>query len=188
MENGLRLIEFLGAMLGKAMYEGEHAKDNETVCTFCYISRFIPYVLQVSWSSCLYHLSFLNVLVVLTVTSMICRLLTQSCIGKGYVVMDLAAHVFLGKPRVETVAEHSCALKDTRPHLSTHLNCPPATRSNLVFLKRYEGDVAGLHLTFTITDDVLGTAREVGSIVFLGPVVSSSQSVVRIPPLSAVVE
>jgi hypothetical protein len=30
-----------------------------------------------------------------------------------------------------------------------------------VFLKRYEGDVADLNLSFTITDDVLGKAHEV---------------------------
>ena len=37
------------------------------------------------------------------------------------------------------------------------------SRSNLVFLKRYEGDVADLNLSFTITDDVLGKAHEVSA-------------------------
>ena len=36
-----------------------------------------------------------------------------------------------------------------------------AARSNLVFLKHYDGDVADLNLTFTITDNVLGATREV---------------------------
>ena len=43
----------------------------------------------------------------------------------------------------------------TPPH--RHRHC-----SNLVFLKRYNGDVAALNLTFTITDNVLGATREVG--------------------------
>lgn len=46
------------------------------------------------------------------------------------------------------------------------LPCPPPCPrpcSNLVFLKRYEGDVAELGLTFTITDSVLGAAHEVGA-------------------------
>ena len=37
--------------------------------------------------------------------------------------------------------------------------------SNMVFLKRYEGDVAELGLSFTITDNVLGTTREVRAVL-----------------------
>jgi hypothetical protein len=40
--------------------------------------------------------------------------------------------------------------------------------SNLFFLKRYEGDVADLGLSFTITDIVLGVAQEVGGEGLLG--------------------
>ncbi|EFN56484.1 hypothetical protein CHLNCDRAFT_57693 [Chlorella variabilis] len=88
VENGLRLIEFLGAMLGKAMYEGILV---ELPLSPFFLKRF----------------------------------------GGAY-----------------------CDINDL-PTLD------PELHRNLVFLKRYEGDVAGLHLTFTITDDVLGTAREV---------------------------
>lgn len=38
---------------------------------------------------------------------------------------------------------------------------PPRHRSNLAFLKRYDGDVADLGLSFTATDSVLGRAVEV---------------------------
>lgn len=38
---------------------------------------------------------------------------------------------------------------------------PHPSTSNLVFLKRYDGDVTDLGLTFTITDNVLGRAQEV---------------------------
>lgn len=49
----------------------------------------------------------------------------------------------------------------TWPHIAP---APPSLVlpcSNLVFLKRYTGDVADLGLTFTITDNVLGVAHEV---------------------------
>ncbi|KAL4436604.1 hypothetical protein ABPG75_003743 [Micractinium tetrahymenae] len=86
--NALRLIEFLGKMLGKAMYEG--------------------------------------------------------------ILVELPlAPFFLKKFRGAY-----CDINDL-PTLD------PELYRNLVFLKRYEGDVADLGLTFTITDNVLGRAQEV---------------------------
>ncbi|KAL4444560.1 hypothetical protein ABPG77_002377 [Micractinium sp. CCAP 211/92] len=86
--NALRLIEFLGQMLGKAMYEG--------------------------------------------------------------ILVELPlAPFFLKKFRGAY-----CDISDL-PTLD------PELHRNLVFLKRYEGDVADLGLTFTITDNVLGRAQEV---------------------------
>jgi ubiquitin-protein ligase E3 C len=86
--NALRLIEFLGRMLGKAMYEG--------------------------------------------------------------ILVELPlAPFFLKKFRGAY-----CDINDL-PTLD------PELYRNLVFLKRYTGDVAELGLTFTITDNVLGVAREV---------------------------
>lgn len=57
---------------------------------------------------------------------------------------------------LQQLPSHACRL--TRPSARPH----PSSRSNLVFLKHYSGDVADLGLTFTITDNVLGVAREVG--------------------------
>ncbi len=46
-----------------------------------------------------------------------------------------------------------------------------------MFLKRYEGDVADLGLTFTITDNVLGRAQEVSCRCWVGPRHSASPRV-----------
>ncbi|PSC67747.1 E3 ubiquitin-ligase UPL6 [Micractinium conductrix] len=88
MGNALRLIEFLGQVLGKAMYEG--------------------------------------------------------------ILVELPLAPFF----LKQLRGAACDINDL-PTLD------PELYRNMVFLKRYEGDVAELGLSFTITDNVLGTTREV---------------------------